>query len=173
VLVHKYADASLVGHCNPGEEVTAVFLVWRGKSYRSTLSTTHTILLDSFARHTVALNAAELAERLNSDLFACHHASNRKGNRVVRTRTSRTASSGPEAGSVRPRRSHASLKPVHVQVWAARNPVLTHPCSFSANQFANVLRPWEPKRAVCTASLAHGGRERRCVRRILSCATNR
>src|ERR1035437_5083250 len=52
-----------------------------------------------------------------------------------------------------------------------REPI-THPCSSSASQSANVLRPREPRRAACTASLAHDGRERRCVRRILSCATN-
>ena len=44
--------------------------------------------------------------------------------------------------------------------------------SSSASQPANVFRPREPRRSACKASLVHDDRERRCVRRILSCATN-
>ncbi|MHB1865542.1 MAG: hypothetical protein ACYCPS_05310 [Candidatus Saccharimonadales bacterium] len=71
VLVHRYAGVRFSGHCIPGEEdILSAWLVHQGRSYELPLSTTHLILLDLLARHNgISLNAQQIQERLNNELF--------------------------------------------------------------------------------------------------------
>jgi hypothetical protein len=96
IIVHRRhnqaAETVSAGRCIPGEEVTAAFVIWKGKSYRLPLSTTHLILLDYLCRHRgVAQSAAQIAVGLDSELFYLHHGSNARGGTVVNARSSRTA----------------------------------------------------------------------------------
>jgi hypothetical protein len=83
VFVHEYSGARLTAYCVPGEKILSAWLVHKGRSYRLPLSTTHLVLLDFLARHKgIPLNAQQIQERLNNELFYVH---------LARTRSSRTA----------------------------------------------------------------------------------
>jgi hypothetical protein len=84
VLVHECKDSRLPGRCVTGERILSSWLVHQGRSYILPLSTPHLILLDFLARHckNFGLNAEQIQERLNSDLFYIH---------LARVRSSRTA----------------------------------------------------------------------------------
>jgi hypothetical protein len=84
VIVHECAGTRLPGRCVPGEEkILSAWLIHQGRLYRLPLSTTHLILLDFLARHNgISLNAEQIQERLNSELFYVH---------LARARSSRTA----------------------------------------------------------------------------------
>ena len=83
VLVHRYAGVRFSGHCIPGENILSAWLVHQGRPYELPLSTTHLILLDLLARHNgISLNAQQIQERLNTELFYVH---------LTRVRSSRTA----------------------------------------------------------------------------------
>ena len=84
VLVHECKDSRLPGRCVSGERILSAWLVHQGRSYRLPLSTTHLILFDCLARHSksIGLNAEQIQERLNTDLFYVH---------MARVRSSRTA----------------------------------------------------------------------------------
>jgi hypothetical protein len=83
VIEHECADTRLPGHCVPGENILSAWLIHQGRSYQLPLSTTHLVILDFLARHNgISLNAQQIQERLNSELFYIH---------LARTQSSRTA----------------------------------------------------------------------------------
>jgi hypothetical protein len=95
IIVHENAEPEIPGRpatCTPGEEITGAFLVWKGKSHRLPLSTTHLILLDCLARHrSFGQNAAQIAAALDREIFYTQHGSNAARGAAVSARTSRTA----------------------------------------------------------------------------------
>jgi hypothetical protein len=95
VLVHECKDTRLPGRCVSGERLLSAWIVHQGRSYILPLSTPHLALLDCLARHSmgIGLNAAQIQERLNSDLFYVHLTGVRSSRTAVRQQVRRIRAS--------------------------------------------------------------------------------
>jgi hypothetical protein len=89
VIVHERMAQRLPGRCIPGEQILSAWLVHGGRSYRLPLSTSHLILLDLLARHSLPMNAQQIEERLNNELFYFQLARARSTRTAVRKQVSR------------------------------------------------------------------------------------
>jgi hypothetical protein len=90
VLVHRLGRTA--DRCTPGEEVSAAFIVHKGRDYNLSLSTALLILLDFLGRHRgIAQNATQIAMRLNNEPFYVRHASYAGGGIKLGPRSSRTS----------------------------------------------------------------------------------
>jgi len=97
-IVHRYGATSTNAERSirrvAGTEIVSAWVIFRGRSYRLPLSTTHLILLDYLCWHCaggIGQTASEVEAGLNEQLFYVHHAStaNRRG--TVIARSSRTS----------------------------------------------------------------------------------
>lgn len=98
VIVHRYGNTSTNAARSirrvSGTEIVSVWLIFRGRSYRLRLSTTHLILLDYLCWHCaggIGQSASEIEAGLNEQLFYVHHGSSAKRGRTVIARSSRTS----------------------------------------------------------------------------------
>jgi hypothetical protein len=89
VIVHERMANRLPGRCIPGEQILSAWLVHQGRSYRLPLSTTHLILLDLLAHHRVPMNAQQISDLLNNELFYFQLARARSTRTAVRKQISR------------------------------------------------------------------------------------
>lgn len=90
VIIHDYNEAP--GECWPGEEIFAIILIFRRRSYWIPLSSTHLILVDFLCRNQrIGLDAWHIAARIQSDPFVLQHGTNAPGHKVRPARTSRVA----------------------------------------------------------------------------------
>jgi hypothetical protein len=78
--------------CLPGEEVFAVFLVYRGAEYQLKLPLALRLLFDYLARHShVAQSARQIEFGIRADDFYKHHAKNANGRAALTRRIPRSA----------------------------------------------------------------------------------
>lgn len=78
--------------CLPGEEIVAVFLVYRGHEYQLRLSLAQRLLFDYLARHSrLAQSARQIELGIRADAFCQHHAKNANGRTVLVRRIPRSA----------------------------------------------------------------------------------
>jgi hypothetical protein len=72
-IYHRFHKLGTV--CAPGEEITAVFLVHRGKEYHLPLALSLRILFDYLARHSgLPQSAAQIESGIRADRFYTQHA---------------------------------------------------------------------------------------------------
>ena len=90
IIIHSHSE-SLDG-CLPGEEASAAILCHRGKRLWIPFGPTHLLLFDFLARNRrIALDAWQIAARMQEDPFIRQHATNAPGCHERPARTSRTA----------------------------------------------------------------------------------
>lgn len=90
IVVHGHAESP--HECWPGEEVVAVYLLYRGKRLLLPLGPTHLIFFDFLCRHRwIALDAWQIEAKMGEDPFVWQHASNVGDWHERPARTSRTA----------------------------------------------------------------------------------
>lgn len=76
-IYHRFHRPSLGLRCAPGEEISAVCLVYRGKECRLPLSLSLRILFDYLARHSrLPQSAAQIEAGIRADPFSMQHAAN-------------------------------------------------------------------------------------------------
>lgn len=97
-IVHRYGATSTNAERSirrvAGAEIVSAWLIFRGRSYRLPLSTTHLILLDYLCWHCaggIGQSASEIEAGLKEQLFYVHHASFAKRRGTVLARSSRTS----------------------------------------------------------------------------------
>jgi len=89
-IVHRFRIPG--SHCLPGEEVVAVFLVYRGREYQLRLSPALILLLDFLAHHSrIALSAKQIELGIRADEFYRQHAKNANGRPALVRRIPRSA----------------------------------------------------------------------------------
>ena len=89
-IVHRFRMPG--SSCLPGEEVFAVFLVYRGHEYQLRLSLTQRIIFDFLARHSrVAQSARQIELGIRADDFYKLHAKNAGGRALITRRIPRSS----------------------------------------------------------------------------------
>lgn len=84
-IVHRFRMPGVTG-CLPGEEVCAVFLVYRGREYQLRLSLAQRLIFEFLARHSrLAQSARQIEWGIRADEFYTLHAKNAAG-RTAATR---------------------------------------------------------------------------------------
>jgi hypothetical protein len=87
VIVHDYCDSD--DQCLPGEEVVAIILIWRGRSFWIPWGPTHLIVGNFLARHRwIALDSWQIAAKMRDDPFVQQHGMNAPGHKGRPARTS-------------------------------------------------------------------------------------
>jgi hypothetical protein len=82
-VVHRFRIPGT--DCAPGEEIVAVFLIYRGREYRLRLSLAQRILFDFLARHSrLPQSARQIELGIRADDFYKRHAANATGRAVTR-----------------------------------------------------------------------------------------
>lgn len=72
VIVHRFHEPGT--DCCPGEEILAVWLIYRGRRYLLHLSTATLLLFDFFARHRrLSQTASQIAAGIRRDPFCARH----------------------------------------------------------------------------------------------------
>lgn len=89
-IVHRFRMPG--SECLPGEEIAAVYLVYRGSEYQLRLSLAQRILFDYLARHSrLAQSARQIELGIRADDFYKHHAKNAAGRAAVTRRIPRSS----------------------------------------------------------------------------------
>jgi len=89
-IVHRFRMPG--SDCQPGEEVFAVFLLYRGHEYQLRLSLSQRLLFEFLARHSrVAQSAGQIQLGIRGDDFYKFHARNADGRKPLTRRIHRTA----------------------------------------------------------------------------------
>lgn len=89
-IVHRFRLPGI--ECGPGEEVFAVFWVFRGRKYQLRLSTTLLLLFNYLAHHLhTAQNAKQIELGIRADDFYRQHAKNARSEIVLVRQISRSA----------------------------------------------------------------------------------
>lgn len=115
-IVHRFRLPG--SDCLPGEEVSAVFLVHRGREHQLPLSPTLLVLFDFLARHSrTAQSAKQIELGIRADEFYRQHAKNATGRCALVRRVPRSA--------VREhiKRLHRSLALVFQEAFLPLNPL--------------------------------------------------
>lgn len=74
-IIHRFRIPG--SECLPGEEVFAVFLIYRGREYQLPLSTALLIVFDFLAKHShIAQSAKQIEFGIRTDDFYCNHGMN-------------------------------------------------------------------------------------------------
>lgn len=75
VIAHRFREPG--SECLPGEEVFAVFLIYRGRDYQLPLATSQLLLFEYLARHSrLAQSANQIEVGIRADPFFREHATN-------------------------------------------------------------------------------------------------
>jgi len=89
-IVHRFRMPG--SDCLPGEEIFAVFLIWRGHEYHLRLSPALLILVDFLAHHTrIAQSAKQIELGIRATDFYREHAKNANGRLAIIRRIPRSA----------------------------------------------------------------------------------
>jgi hypothetical protein len=89
-IVHRFRMPG--SNCLPGEEVFAVFLVYRGSEYQLRLTLAQRIVFDFLARHSrLAQSARQIELGIRADDFYKFHAKNANGRTVITRRIPRSS----------------------------------------------------------------------------------
>lgn len=90
-IVHRFRMPGVTG-CLPGEEVFAVFLVYRGREYQLRLSLAQRLIFDFLARHSrLAQSARQIELGMRADEFYKLHAKNAAGRTAVTRKIPRSS----------------------------------------------------------------------------------
>ena len=90
-ILHRFHVPGSIG-CLPGEEVFAVFLVYRGREYQLRLSLAQRLIFDFLARHSrFAQSARQIELGIRADEFYKLHAKNAAGRAAVTRRIPRSS----------------------------------------------------------------------------------
>jgi len=90
-IVHRFRMPGVTG-CLPGEEVFAVFLVYRGREYQLRLSLAQRLIFDFLARHSrLAQSARQIELGIRADEFYKLHAKNAAGRTAVARKIPRSS----------------------------------------------------------------------------------
>lgn len=89
-IVHRFRLPG--SDCLPGEEILAVFLVFRGREYQLRLSAALLIIFNYLARHSrIAQSARQIEAGIRADDFYSAHAGNARGRKALVRRIPRSA----------------------------------------------------------------------------------
>jgi hypothetical protein len=89
-IIHRFRMPG--SHCLPGEEIFAVFLVYRGREYQLPLSPAQLLVLDFLAKHSrVAQSAKQIELGIRMDDFYIRHGMNAKSRSLLVRRIPRSA----------------------------------------------------------------------------------
>lgn len=90
-ILHRFHTPGSIG-CLPGEEVFAVFLVYRGREYQLRLSLAQRLIFDFLARHSrLAQSACQIELGIRADEFYKYHAKHAAGRAAVTRRIPRSS----------------------------------------------------------------------------------
>jgi len=89
-IVHRFRAPGT--DCAPGEEIFAIFLVYRGHEFFIPLDLTLRLLFDFFARHArVPQGASQIEASFRADPFCREHARNAPGRRPLTRKVSKSS----------------------------------------------------------------------------------
>jgi len=89
-IIHRFRMPG--SHCLPGEEICAVFLVYRGREYQLPLSPTQLLVFDFLAKHSrVAQSAKQIELGIRMDDFYIRHGMNAKSRSLLVRRIPRSS----------------------------------------------------------------------------------
>jgi hypothetical protein len=89
-IIHRFRLPG--SQCLPGEEVFAIFLVYRGREYQLRLSPALLLVFDFLAKHSrISLSAKQIELGIRNDAFYSQHARNAKGRTLLVRRIPRSA----------------------------------------------------------------------------------